>query len=134
MSGTWPPSQGYLYLADSWKVGAGINRSGFALLMFTFLSAEGPRGVALIGLCLTVAKNKLIFPQLFLQPQSLTQLQAARVCDFASLGILWEKWERVMCAEGVLPQYPRAGTHTHTYTHTHTHLLGGLIAQGCSSC
>lgn len=45
--------------------------------LFTFPEHRGPVGAALIGSCLTVAKNKLISLQLFSATTVLTQPQAA---------------------------------------------------------
>lgn len=59
--------------------------------LFTFPEHRGPMGAALIGSCLTVAKNKLISLQLFLQPQSSLSRRQPTVPS-CLLGSTGEKW------------------------------------------
>lgn len=61
---------------------------GLTLLMFSSPNTKAPVGSALIGLCLAVAKNKLIPPQLFLQRGASLSHGPPAVPLKASLGTL----------------------------------------------
>lgn len=103
--------------------------------LFTFPEHRGPVGAALIGSCLTVAKNKLISLQLFLQPQSSLSHRQPTVpsCLLGSTGGKWgggvrglvQRRDPVSVSQGV---HTDRQTDTHAGTPWQRQLPGGLTA------